>query len=181
MFGTSIYVNNGEDDKGQAKTFFANAAPDDTYKGLWVKVLNGDVEAYFNALRARSDFDLISSPKVMALNNQEASLSTGEDVGYPEDTIIYTSSGQTKTTVIKFLKAATELKFTPHISQDGQAVPQRASLGLEGVPDQGSAATRRFRPAGHSQYQHHLAPGYLVKRLDPAPTTARRMCCGTTA
>ncbi|MBU0579698.1 MAG: S-layer homology domain-containing protein, partial [Candidatus Margulisbacteria bacterium] len=140
-FGTNIYENNNQNDTGQVKTIgFANDAPGATYKGLFVKVLKGDTEAFLNALRSRSDFELLSSPKIMAINNQEAALSTGEDVGYQDETTTYTTGGSVTSKTTKFAHATTELKFTPHISKDGfimidlQPVISEVALDANGVP-----------------------------------------------
>ncbi len=151
--GTSIEVNNTEgSDTSYAKTAgFATEPPATNPSGLYVKIVNGDMTAYFNAVRSRSDFDLLSSPRIMALNNQEASMSTGEDVGYQDTTITYTSAGSVTSKTTKFLQATTELKFTPHINQDGYIMIDLRPIISEVSLDSATSVPSLKKTEAHTQ------------------------------
>jgi type II secretory pathway component GspD/PulD (secretin) len=87
--------------------------------GLFVQVLEKSVQAYLDALETRTDYDLLSCPKIMVLNNKEASLINGENIGYKVQTTSTSTGGTVVADEIRFLKTGTSLVFTPHISKDG--------------------------------------------------------------
>ena len=76
----------------------------------------------------------------MAINNQEASLSTGEDLGYQDETVTLTTAGPVTAKTTKFIRATTELKFTPNINEDGyiminlRPIISEVALNADGVP-----------------------------------------------
>lgn len=88
-------------------------------KAIYVRSMNKDLEAYISALETKSDFNMLSSPKVMVVNNREAILETQSEVAYQDETITYTSAGQSLAKKLVFKNTGTKLKFIPHINEDG--------------------------------------------------------------
>lgn len=68
-----------------------------------------------SAMQSEGDGKIISSPRVLTQDRQEATLEEGQDVPYQEAT----SSGATSTT---FKKAVTGLTVTPQITPDGNVI-----------------------------------------------------------
>ncbi|MFT5171065.1 MAG: type II secretory pathway component GspD/PulD (secretin), partial [Candidatus Marinamargulisbacteria bacterium] len=84
--------------------------------GLFAKIMSAELEAEFEALQAKSSIDILAQPKILAANNREASIITGERLGYK----VRTTTGTTVSETIEFLEVGTKLTFTPHISTDGK-------------------------------------------------------------
>ncbi|MCK5507967.1 MAG: hypothetical protein KAI50_05540 [Desulfobacterales bacterium] len=91
--------------------------------------------AAINALQAKTRINTLSTPKILAIHNKEASVQVGGEQGYQVskviDGIIYNS--------IEFIDTGTILKITPHINDDGNILlkvqPSISGAVLEkGIP-----------------------------------------------
>lgn len=76
---------------------------------------SGAIGLELSAMQAEGEGKIVSSPRVLTQDRQEASLEEGVDVPYQEAT----SSGATSTT---FRKAVTGLTVTPQITPDGNVI-----------------------------------------------------------
>ena len=96
------------------------SAPGADSSGFFVQVLRNDnnQQIYLNALASRSDANLISSPKIMALNNQSASLITGATLGYIVEKISPSNQGPVVAQEVQFLQTGVNFTFTPQITDD---------------------------------------------------------------
>jgi general secretion pathway protein D len=108
----------------QTSDFNNNSAPlNSSARGLFVKVLENSVNGYFQALKqSNANYDLLSSPRIMVLNNQEAVLSTQQKLGYVVDNLVNTSAGSSTVRTIQFLEVGTILKITPRVGDDGMVL-----------------------------------------------------------
>lgn len=79
------------------------------------KRASGAISLELSAMQAEGEGKIVSSPRVLTQDRQEASLEEGVDVPYQEAT----SSGATSTT---FRKAVTGLTVTPQITPDGNVI-----------------------------------------------------------
>ncbi len=77
------------------------------------------VELALKALQLDGDAQVISSPKIMTLDNQEASIEQGVEIPYTESTV---GSGGATSYNIEFKKASLILKVKPHITKDGRII-----------------------------------------------------------
>ncbi len=80
----------------------------------------GDILAIFNANMSRSNFNVLSAPQVLTLDNQEAEINVGQDV--PVQTQQRTSGGGTSESTInsfEYRPAGIKLKVTPNINNQG--------------------------------------------------------------
>ena len=79
----------------------------------------GDLLGILKANVQRQNFNVLSSPQVLALNNQEAEITVGQDV--PVRTRSQKSSeGTTSTDSYEYKSAGIKLKVTPQINPSGQ-------------------------------------------------------------
>jgi len=83
--------------------------------GLQVGVVTNDVSFFISALEAVEDINILSNPKVLALNKQRAEVIVGERLGYRTTTTTATSEIEN----VEFLDTGTQLQFRPFISDDG--------------------------------------------------------------
>lgn len=101
-----------------SKTFESfNLEPAD--KAIYIRSVDRDVQAYVSALEAKSDFNMLSSPKVIVVNNREAVLETTEEVAYQDETVSYTTVGEVISKKLIFKNVGTKLKLIPHINEKG--------------------------------------------------------------
>jgi type IV pilus assembly protein PilQ len=73
------------------------------------------VELALKALEIDGDAQVISSPKALTLDNQEASIEQGIEVPYKEATV---AAGGTTTYKVSFKKASLILKVKPHVTKN---------------------------------------------------------------
>ncbi len=72
------------------------------------------------ALKTVGDTNLLSSPRITALNNQEAKILVGESRPYATNTVVTPGSGPTTTaSTLSFLDVGVKLYVTPTINKDG--------------------------------------------------------------
>lgn len=82
---------------------------------LKLGILHDDIALFIRALDEVSDVNIVSNPKVLALNRQSAQVSIGRKIGYLKST---TNNGVTEQDV-EFLPTGTSLSFRPFVSKDG--------------------------------------------------------------
>lgn len=95
---------------------------------LKVSILQGDynIDATIEALKKDSNAKLLTNPRLLVINNQEATIDIVEEIPYQERTF---SSGGTETVSTQFKTAGIKLKVKPQINRDG-------SIVLNVVPEQ---------------------------------------------
>ncbi len=79
--------------------------------GLGVGVLNSDVEVVLHALNERNDLNLLSRPRVITLDNQEAIIEVGDQIPFKK-------LNQFGVTSFEFKDATVQLVVKPHIIDD---------------------------------------------------------------
>ncbi|TCK06475.1 type IV pilus secretin PilQ [Phorcysia thermohydrogeniphila] len=77
------------------------------------------VELALKALEVDGNAKTVSSPKVLTLDNEEATIEQGIEIPYREATV---GSGGTTTYQLQFKKASLILKVKPHVTNDGQII-----------------------------------------------------------
>ena len=84
--------------------------------GLFGQYTNGDVDLVLSALKERGRLRTISTPKLLAMEGQEASSVVGTEIGYRVTTTI----NQVTTESIEFLEAGIILKVIPTVDRNGR-------------------------------------------------------------
>lgn len=100
-----------------------NVTGNNTLNGFSLGFLSqsGDLLAILNANMNNRNFNVLSSPQVLTLDNQEAEINVGQDV--PVRTQERTSGGGTAEATVnsfEYRPAGIKLKFTPYINAEGQ-------------------------------------------------------------
>jgi len=80
---------------------------------------SGDVNVLIQILKTIGDTNLLSSPRVTAINNQEAKILIGKSQPYATNTVTQTTGTATTGTDIKFIDVGVKLYVTPTITRDG--------------------------------------------------------------
>jgi hypothetical protein len=98
----------------QAQGFAAPNAP----QAFFFSVDGTDLDALVECLQTQSESKTLASPKVLVLNNQEARLQVGKQLGFRVTTTTETSTLES----VDFLDVGVVLRVTPRITRDGQVV-----------------------------------------------------------
>jgi len=85
-------------------------------KGLLLNIYNSDAEAILNFLSQKSKTNVLSAPKILALDGNEARILIGEKVAY-QQTFGQVTAGVASSTV-KFEDVGIKLYVTPHIRSE---------------------------------------------------------------
>ncbi len=107
--------------------------------GFFFSLVNSDLNLFLEAQASKSRVRTISSPKLLALEHQEAKTVIGKSTGYKVTTTI----NQVTTESIQFLESGVILKVTPSIDQMGRILlkvhPEVSSTTLNsGIPEKKS-------------------------------------------
>ena len=106
--------------------------------GLFFEIANADLTAALSALEQNGRVRTLSTPKLLALENQEASVIVGDRRGYAVTTTI----NQVTSESIEFLESGVILRVTPHVDSQGRVmmdIHPEVSTGVvdaNGVPSQ---------------------------------------------
>jgi type II secretory pathway component GspD/PulD (secretin) len=117
-------------------TQFASGTAAAPNQGFFFSLINNNIQAYFSALASKGLVRTLATPKLLALENQEASVVIGNHTGYVVTTTINLVTSQT----IDFLDSGVILRVTPSVDQQGRVLlkvhPEvsSASISAAGVP-----------------------------------------------
>jgi type II secretory pathway component GspD/PulD (secretin) len=103
--------------------------------GLVFNLVNQNVNLYLNALSNKGRVRTLATPKLLTLENQEATTNIGDKLGYRVTTTINNVTSET----IQFLETGVILRVTPSVDTDGRIalrVRPEVSSGslLGGIP-----------------------------------------------
>jgi type II secretory pathway component GspD/PulD (secretin) len=105
---------------GTGNTIGANSPLDLSGQGFYVQVLKKGIRAYLDAVRTTNNIEILSTPRVIALNHEKATIKSTDKISYYSGKTTTTGGGQeTQTQTIAFMEAGTLLNITPHISDNG--------------------------------------------------------------
>lgn len=106
-----------------------------TTPGLVFNFVNSNVDVFLNALNNKGRVRTLATPKLLTLENQEATTNIGDKLGYRVTTTINNVTSET----IEFLETGVILRVTPSVDADGRIalrVRPEVSSGtlLGGIP-----------------------------------------------
>ena len=124
--------------------------------GFFLTLTDPELELLFNALEARGRVRTLSTPKLLALENQEASVIIGDRRGFQVTTTINQVTSET----IEFLESGVILRVTPHVDAQGNVrldVHPEVSTGNvdgNGIPSQVTTevTTQLLVPSGRTVF-----------------------------
>jgi type II secretory pathway component GspD/PulD (secretin) len=104
--------------------------------GFFAAVTNDHIAAFLDTLSINTDFNLLASPRLLALNDHKAEIIIGSKLGYKVTTTTLTGTIED----VEFLDVGTKLVITPHISGDGKILMEihpevsDGSISTAGLP-----------------------------------------------
>ena len=87
-------------------------------QGFFFNVVNRSVNAFLSALSSKGRVHTLSTPRLLALENQEATTKIGDNIGYKVTTTI----NNVTTESIQFLETGVILRFTSSVDERGRVV-----------------------------------------------------------
>ena len=145
--------------------------------GLFFEVANSDLTAMLSALEQNGRIRTLSTPKLLALENQEASVIIGDRRGYTVTTTI----NQVTTESVEFLESGVILRVTPHVDSDGRVmmdIHPEVSTGVvdaNGIPSQTTTevTTRLLVGSGQTVFIGGLIKQTVTESRNGVPVLGR--------
>ncbi|MBI3601495.1 MAG: type II secretion system protein GspD [Candidatus Omnitrophica bacterium] len=109
--------------KNSINSAFGLAARDTLNPGAQLAIGSGDPNSDYNivvqALKSIGDANLLSSPRITVLNNQEAKILVGKTQPYAINTVTQGTATTTTATNLQFIDIGVKLYVTPVVNRDG--------------------------------------------------------------
>lgn len=101
--------------------FGQSASPAQQFPGFsWLYANSSNVSAVLNALESMTDVKVVSSPKILVLNNQSATLQVGDEVPVPTASAVSTTDSNAPiVNTIQYRNTGVLLTVTPRINDGG--------------------------------------------------------------
>ena len=136
---TRIFGSDGSGTVGTSGLAAGSFAGGPQQAGLFFSTTNSKLDLFLEAQATKNRVRNLSSPKLLALENQEATAVIGNRTGYKVTTTI----NQVTTESIQFLESGVILRVTPSVDQQGRIMlkvhPEVSSTTLNGeIPDKKS-------------------------------------------
>jgi type II secretory pathway component GspD/PulD (secretin) len=155
------------DSRDGSGEFGTRGLADSTRPGLFFEYTTPDIVATLDALTSQGRVRTLSTPKLLAVEDQESSVIVGDRRGYSVTTTI----NQVTTESIEFLESGVILRVTPSVDADGQImmdIHPEVSTGtidpITGIPSQATTevTTRMIVPDGQTVF----VGGLIKHRVD---------------
>ncbi len=145
--------------------------------GLFFEVTNADLSVALSALEQNGRIRTLSTPKLLALENHEASVIVGDRRGFRVTTTI----NQVTTESIEFLESGVILRVTPHVDSAGRImmdIHPEVSTGVvdvNGIPSQTTTevTTRLLVGSGQTVFIGGLIKQTLSESRNGVPVLSR--------
>ena len=144
-----------------------------TAPGLFFSLFNSNIEAVLNALAVKGRVQTLSTPKLLALEHEEAEVVIGDEIGYRVTTTI----NQISTESVEFLETGVIMRVTPYVDRSGRIMmeihPEVSSgtVTLDGVPSKRSTevTTQLLAEDGQTIFIGGLIRNSVGKRREGIP------------
>jgi type II secretory pathway component GspD/PulD (secretin) len=165
------------DGTGKVGTRGLEGAGTSRAKGLFFEIARSDVTVMLSALEQDGRIRTLSSPKLLALENEEASVIVGDRRGYSVTTTI----NQVTTESIEFLESGVILRVTPHVDGEGRImmdIHPEVSTGVvdaSGIPSQATTevSTRLLVDSGQTIFVGGLIKQSTTENREGVPILGR--------
>lgn len=151
-----VFSGDGPDTVGTSG-FATRAGP-----RFFLNLVNGNIEAYLSALSNKGRVHTLATPRLLALEDQEASTNVGDQLGYRLTTTINNVTSES----IEFLDTGVILRVTPSVDADGRIMmkirPEVSSGSVSaGIPSKKTTEVNTQLVASDGQ---PVLIGGLIKR-----------------
>lgn len=96
----------------------------------------GGITTILEALQQTTDFKVLSHPRLQAQSGESAEIRVGESLGFLTTQVsVGGAAPETTTKTVEFLQVGTSLKFTAHVTDDGEVDLELKPVVSEGAID----------------------------------------------
>jgi len=166
------------DSDGGSGEFGAQGLNNAASPGLFFNYTNSNVTAVLDALTSQGRVRTLSSPKLLAVEDQESSVIVGDRRGYS----VITTINQVTTESVEFLESGVILRVTPSVDANGKImmdIHPEVSTGvidpLTGIPSQSTTevTTRMIVPDGQTIFVGGLIKHRVEESKQGIPVISR--------
>ena len=166
------------DSDGGTGEFGGQGLSNPSSAGLFFTYSNSNISAALDALTSQGRVRTLSSPKLIAVEDQESSVIVGDRRGYS----VITTINQVTTESIEFLESGVILRVTPSVDANGKVmmdIHPEVSTGvidpLTGIPSQSTTevTTRMIVPDGHTIFVGGLIKHRVEESKQGIPVVSR--------
>lgn len=163
---------------GGTGAFGAQGLNNPTSAGLFFTYSNSNISAALDALTSQGRVRTLSSPRLLAVEDQESSVIVGDRRGYS----VITTINQVTTESIEFLESGVILRVTPSVDANGKVmmdIHPEVSTGvidpLTGIPSQSTTevTTRMIVPDGQTIFVGGLIKHRIEESKQGIPVVSR--------
>lgn len=163
---------------GGSGDFGTQGLNDPSSSGLFFNYTNNNITAALDALTSQGRVRTLSSPKLLAVENQESSVIVGDRRGYS----VITTINQVTTESVEFLESGVILRVTPAVDAAGKVlmdIHPEVSTGvidpLTGIPSQSTTevTTRMIVPDGQTIFVGGLIKHRIEESKRGVPIVSR--------
>lgn len=163
---------------GGGGEFGAQGLNNPTSAGLFFTYSNDNISAALDALTSQGRVRTLSSPKLLAVEDQESSVIVGDRRGYS----VITTINQVTTESVEFLESGVILRVTPSVDANGEVlmdIHPEVSTGvidpLTGIPSQTTTevTTRMIVPDGQTIFVGGLIKHRIEESQRGIPVVSR--------
>ena len=166
------------DNDGGTGEFGGQGLNNPSSAGLFFTYSNSNISAALDALTSQGRVRTLSSPKLLAVEDQESSVIVGDRRGYS----VITTINQVTTESIEFLESGVILRVTPSVDANGKVmmdIHPEVSTGvidpLTGIPSQSTTevTTRMIVPDGQTIFVGGLIKHRIEESKKGIPIVSR--------
>ena len=129
---TLAKVMNPAGDSGAILSFGSGGPLNVTLPGMPGPIVIPSLVAFLNLLQSTTETNILATPQLLTLDNEEAEVEVGQEVPVGVDSA---TTGATTTVSTQRVKATTKLKVTPFIRPDSDVVRLKVELPIKGLSD----------------------------------------------
>jgi len=157
---------------GEFLTNAAAIATAATTGGFGYAFVSNDINAVLTAQASKGNVNIVSSPSLMVLNNQEASIQVGNEISLKTADVANTNSSGTVTTTFEQRKTGVSVDVKPRVNASGLVIMEiqqsiesfgADSSGTSGNPD---ILTREIKSSVAVQSGETIVLGGLISETD---------------
>ncbi|WP_234976424.1 secretin N-terminal domain-containing protein [Vibrio quintilis] len=152
--------------KSSDVTGSTSVTPSDASSYLSLTGLFGDFTAKFNALLSNGKVQVLSSPKILALDGESASIDIGQQIQVITGSVSGTDSDSTVTNTYSYISTGVQLNITPYINESGLVqldISQEVSTAGESTSGSPPINTRSLQTSFLADTGETVYIGGLIK------------------
>ena len=140
----------------------AGVPTDPTSPAMVATLTGGDLNAVIELIQTTTDSKTLGSPKLLVLNEQQARLQVGDQLGFKVTTTTETSTLES----VQFLDVGVVLTIRPRITRDGRVLLECKARSLDGRGEPGNGLAGRVDDRAGNRHHARGRSWHGHRRID---------------